>query len=133
MKYYVQVNRHMMSTVEASSALMAEHFFLDLDGIQYSNAFSDEDRKTDTFRGALLDCDTFSVSEIKNLSTAYTAAWATVAQKADDRKTARHEVERLEELLHTARAEEAAAERAYQESLTAASAAKKNLFLEAEG
>ena len=132
MKYYVQVNRHMMSSVEASSALMAEHFFLDLDGIQYSNAFSDEDRKTDTFRGALLDCGTFSVQEIKQLSAAYTAAWANVAQKADARKAAQHEVERLEGLLKTAREESAAADREYRESLTAAAVAKKNLFLEAE-
>lgn len=82
MKYYVQVNRHFMVTVEAGSALSAEHIFLDLDGVQYSNAFDNEGRKTDTFRGALLDCDTISREELEKISEQY----AETMKKADEAK-----------------------------------------------
>lgn len=78
MKYYVQVNRHWMVTVEAESALRAEHIFLDLDGVQYSCAFDNEGRKTDTFRGALLDCQTASREELETLSAQYTEAEQTL-------------------------------------------------------
>ena len=76
MKYYVQVNRHFMVT------LSAEHIFLDLDGVQYSNAFDNEGRKTDTFRGALLDCDTISREELEKISEQY----AETVKKSDEAK-----------------------------------------------
>lgn len=95
MKYYVQVNRHFMVTVEAGSALSAEHIFLDLDGVQYSNAFDNEAWKTDTFRGAMLDCDTISREELEKISEQY----AETMKKADEAKQfaqrVRQDLERL--------------------------------------
>lgn len=132
MKYYVQVNHHLMATVEAETALRAEHFFLDLDGIQYSNAFSDADRNTDTFRGALLDCETVSRDELLQLSRKYTEAWIAVAQAKDQRTIAEHEIERIQKLLDEAVSQKASAEARYQEALSAAYAAKKALSLEDE-
>ena len=99
MKYYVQVNRHYMVTVEANSALSAEHIFLDMDGVQYSNAFDAESRKTDTFRGALLDCNTISREELEQISEQY----AETMQKADGAEKLLHDahqhVERLKKQL----------------------------------
>ena len=130
MKYYVQVNRHMMVTVEATSALSAEHYFLDMDGIQYSNAFSDEDRSTDTFRGALLDCETVSKSEVKKLSEDYAAAWRDVAAAHVRISTAERELERIKEMLNSAMEELKSARDDYNVYLTAARAAKAKIGLE---
>lgn len=82
MKYYVQANRHWLVTVEADSALAAEHILLDLDGIQYSNAFDHEACRTDTFRGALLDCQTISREELETISEQY----AETVKKSDEAK-----------------------------------------------
>ena len=101
MKYYVQANRHYLVTVEANSALSAEHILLDLDGIQFSNAFDAEGRGTDTFRGALLDCVTVSLEELEKTSEMYSEA-VTALQEA---KKAEEMVGRHLELLRKRLAE----------------------------
>ena len=132
MKYYVQVNRYLMVSVEAPSALSAEHIFLDLDGIQYSNAFSMEDTATDTFRGAVMGCETISKAELESRSAEYTAAWLRVGKAKDEITTATHEVERIEELLKEAEAKKTEAEKAYYDALATARNAKRTLCLEDE-
>ena len=132
MKYFVQVNRHLMINIEAETALRAEHAVLDLDGIQYANAFEPDAWKTDTFRGALLDCDTISFMELVELSGAYTDAWKDVGRAKDEMTNCRHEVERLETLLAAARQKEAEAKMTYNGKLAAARATKEPLHLEDE-
>ena len=132
MKYFVQVNRHLMINIEAETALRAEHCCLDLDGIQYANAFEPDAWKTDTFRGALLDCNTISFLELVELSGAYTDAWQDVGRAQDRITETRHEVERLEEMLKAARAEHEAAQQTYCQKLAAAKATKEPLYLEDE-
>ena len=132
MKYFVQVNRHLMINIEAETALRAEHCCLDLDGIQYANAFEPDAWKTDTFRGALLDCNTISFLELVELSGAYTDAWQDVGRAQDRITETRHEVERLEEMLKAARAEHEAAQQTYCQKLAEAKATKEPLYLEDE-
>jgi len=132
MKYFVQVNRHLMINIEAETALRAEHAVLDLDGIQYANAFEPDAWKTDTFRGALLDCDTISFVELVELSGAYTDAWKDVGRAKDEMTNCRHEVERLETLLAAARQKEVEAKMTYNGKLAAARATKEPLHLEDE-
>lgn len=83
MKYFVQVNRKFLVSLDAESALRAEHVCLDLDGIWGAHAFDDEGRKTETFRGALLDCETISLTELVKMSNEYKQAWAEVGQSAE--------------------------------------------------
>ena len=113
MKYYVQVNRHFMVTVEADSALAAEHIFLELDGVQYSNAFDNEGRKTDTFRGALLDCETISREELQEMSGLYTEAL--------------QRIERGKELLQEAESQLESARAYVADREAVVAAARKNL------
>jgi len=114
-KYFVQINRNMVVSIEAGSALGAEHAFLDLDGIQYANAFDTEEMKTETFRGAMIGCNTMSLDEIVQLSGNYRQAWQNVAVAKDKMNTARYEVERIEEMLREAKADEAKFVREYNE------------------
>lgn len=113
MKYFVQVNGKMMVSMEAESAIRAEHAFLDLDGIQYAMAYDDEMRKTEAFRGALLGCDTKSLDEIVQLSGEYTKAWKEVGKANDAWRTADSEVRRLQQLLDKAKEDAKEAERQY--------------------
>ena len=129
MKYYVQVNRCWMITTEAESALRAEHEFLDLDGVQFSNAFSDEDRKTDTFRGALLACETISRAELEKLSASYREAWKNVARTEEAAEAARLEVLRLKEALADAESRMQAAIISRDESKLKAIQAKQTIGL----
>ena len=113
MKYFVQVNRNMMISMEAETALRAEHAILDLDGIQYANAFDNDAMKTETFRGALLGCNTISLDELAQLSGDYTKAWQAVGKAKDEWNTADSEVRRLQQLLDQAKLEAKNAEHAY--------------------
>lgn len=132
MKYFVQVNRNMMVSVEAESANRAEHVFLDLDGIQYALAYDDEMRKTDCFRGALLGCDTKSLDEIAQLSGDYTKAWQAVGKAKDEWMTADSEVRRLQQMLDKAKEDSKAAERAYFGKLREAKTCSALLNIESE-
>lgn len=124
MKYLVQVNRNMMISVEAETALRAEHMMLDLDGVAMAMAFDHDMMKTDTFRGALMSCNTVSLDELVQLSAGYTEAWKNVGQAKDKMTETRHEVERLQKLLDEAKHEAAEAVRDYNHKLSLAKTAK---------
>ena len=113
MKYFVQVNRNMMISLEAETALRAEHAILDMDGIQYANAFDTDAMKTDTFRGALLGCNTISLDELAQLSGDYTKAWQAVGKAKDAWNTADSEVRRIQAMLDKAKEDAKEAERQY--------------------
>lgn len=113
MKYMVQVNRNMMVSMEAETALSAEHAILDLDGTQYAMAYDSEMMKTEAFRGALLGCNTISLDELAQLSGDYTKAWQAVGKAKEDWNIADGEVRRLQQLLDKAKEDAKEAERQY--------------------
>lgn len=113
MKYMVQVNRNMMVSIEAESALRAEHAILDMDGMQYANAFDVDMMGTEAFRGALMGCNTVSLDELHQLSGEYTKAWQKVGAAKDAWNTADHEYRRIKDMLEKAKADLDAAEREY--------------------
>jgi inactivated superfamily I helicase len=124
MKYMVQVNRNMMISIEAETALRAEHKMLDYDGVAMAMAFDHDMMKTDTFRGALMSCDTVSLAELAELSGNYTKAWQAVGKAQDAMRIAQHEVERIEEELKLAKAAAAEAVITYNHNLSEAKRAK---------
>jgi hypothetical protein len=103
MKYIVEVNAKYLVSIEADSALRAEHAILDYDGIWGALAFDSEAMKTDCFRGACLGCETISMKELEAISKAYADAYVEKAKAEDAHKAANDEVERLEELLRLAK------------------------------
>lgn len=112
-KYFVQTNRNMMVSIEAESALSAEHRILDLDGIQYAMAFDTEMMDTETFRGAMLDCNTISLDELTQLSGKYDDAWQAVGKAKDNWIELDREMRRIADLLEKARQDAEEAEKAY--------------------
>ena len=102
MKYLVQVNRRYLVSIEADSALAAEHALLDLDGVAYANAFDSDLLNTDTFRGVLLDCDTVSLDEISTMSGVYASKWNVYSELKAAADTAAAEERRLHDELEKA-------------------------------
>ena len=130
MTYFVQVNRNMMISMEAETALRAEHAILDLDGIQYANAFDNDAMKTEAFRGALLGCNTVSLDELVQLSGDYTKAWQAVGKAKDEWNTADSEVRRLQAMLDKAKEDAREAERQYYSRYNEAKAYSTALNIE---
>ena len=64
MKYIVEVNAKWLVSVEAESALQAEHKVLDYNGIWGALAFDRDMMKTDTFAGAVQGCEMVSMTEL---------------------------------------------------------------------
>lgn len=104
MKYFVQVNIKYLVSLEADSALRAEHACLDLDGVWASHAFDPDSWKTETFRGALLDSSCISLEELADMSGGYRDAWRDVAVRKDAVSSANEEIRRLAELMDRAKA-----------------------------
>ena len=102
MKYLVQVNRIYLVSIDADSALRAEHAFLDLDGIQFAHAFDAEATKTETFRGVMLQCSTVSVDEIATMSRVYGDKWREYGKAKEAADAAAAEERRLHEALDKA-------------------------------
>lgn len=68
-KYIVMVNHKYLVSVEANSRGGAEHRILDLVyGIEYAQAFSREDLRTEFFRDNAFDCETISFEQLKEKS-----------------------------------------------------------------
>lgn len=103
MKYIVEVNAKYLVSVEAESALSAEHAVLDLDGIWGALAFDREAMKTDTFAGAVQGCEMVSMKELETMSEEYRKVNAEKAKCIDEHATADEEVKRLEEMLELAK------------------------------
>lgn len=74
-KYIVIVNHKYLVSVEANSHGGAEHRCLDLHyGIQYAQAFSRDDLRTEFFRDNAIDCETISFAELTSKTEAFKAA-----------------------------------------------------------
>ena len=67
MKYVVEVNAKWLVSIEAESALDAEHKLLDYNGIWGANAFDQKALKTDTFAGAVQFDEFVSMNELITL------------------------------------------------------------------
>lgn len=71
-KYIVIVNHKYLVSVEAASHGGAEHRCLDLHyGIEYAQAFSRDDLRTEFFRDNAIGCETISFAELVAKSEAY--------------------------------------------------------------
>lgn len=103
MKYIVEVNAKYLVSIEAETQLSAEHTILEYDGIWGALAFDADEMKTETFRGACLQCETISMNELKAMSEEYRKAWAENAACRDAHKAADDEVRRIEEMLKMAK------------------------------
>lgn len=126
MKFMVEVNAKYLVSVEADSALGAEHYILDtFRGTWGANAFDREALATDTFAGAVAFDEVISLKELKELNdTAIaTQAAAKEAEKAVD--AAEAEIDRLTQLLEEAKAAKAMKVREQINAQTAASIASK--------
>lgn len=95
-KYIVIVNHKYMVSVEACSHGGAEHRCLDLVyGIEYAQAFSRDDLRTEFFRDNAIDCETISFAELVSKSEAYKAA---VDYENECRELLRADRARIEQL-----------------------------------
>ena len=133
MKYFVQVNNKFMVSIEADTALRAEHAFLDnMDGVQYAMAYDNDMMKTEAFRGALLGCNTVSLDELTQISGDYTKAWQAVGKAKDEWNAADGEVRRLQQLLDKAKADAKEAELQYFARYNEAKAVNAYMNIEPE-
>ena len=102
MKYIVEVNAKYLVSVEADSALNAEHKLLDYNGVWGALAFDNKMMKTDTFLGAVQGCEMVSMNElIAMVNEACDAKVVAIKAKAEQDENAAviEEMEkRLEEL-----------------------------------
>ena len=64
MKYIVEVNAKWLISIEAESALNAEHKLLDYNGVWGANAYDQKAMKTDTFAGAVQFDEFVSMNEL---------------------------------------------------------------------
>lgn len=103
MKFLVEVNAKYLVSVEAETALRAEHIVLEYDGIWGAMAFDQDMMKTETFAGVVMSCETKSMNEIEMLSDAYREANIRKAKAVDAQKAADDEVKRIEEMLKLAK------------------------------
>jgi septal ring factor EnvC (AmiA/AmiB activator) len=99
MKFIVEVNAKYLVSVEADSALRAEHAVLDYDGVWGALAFDRDMMKTDTFRGACLGCETISMKELIAMSNEYRESYIALANAQDAMTQVNAEIADLEERL----------------------------------
>ena len=118
MKYLVQVNRSYLVSIDAESALGAEHAFLDMDGVQYAHAFDPEATKTETFRGVMLGCSTVSADEMLTMSQIYASKWAQASAAREAADAAAEEERQLHEEFEKAIARRKETARAALDAMT---------------
>lgn len=113
MKYIVEANTKWLVSIEADSALQAEHRVLEYNGIWAALAYDHKALKTDTFAGAVQCCEMVSMNELITMvnETCDKKVLAVKANTArDENAAAIEEMEkRLEELKKTQRDLERAA------------------------
>lgn len=103
MKYLVYVNAKFMVSIEANSALSAEHKALDLEGIDRALAFDADMMKTETFRACLMDSETISFEELEMITEAYHYEREDLEHLEADIKATEYHLEQLRKDIKTAR------------------------------
>lgn len=107
MKFIVEVNAKYLVSIEAETALRAEHAVLDYDGVWGALAFDRDMMKTDTFRGACLGCETISMKELVAMSNEYRESYIALANAQDAMTQVNAEIADLEERLAKTKAAKA--------------------------
>lgn len=128
MVYMVVVNGKWIISVEAESALGAEHKILDtLNGIEGAQAFTAEELNTDTFKWFLENGETISYSGLHELSENYTDCCRALADRREGEKAVADEIARLEKQLEELRHDKSEWAKAVQYSKLDVQDAKKAL------
>lgn len=103
MKYIVEVNAKWLVSIEAESALSAEHAILDYQGVWAALAFNPKEIKTDTFLGAVQGCEMISIRELEQMVKQLTDAGVEKIKAIEDWKDATRNVAELEAMLALAK------------------------------
>ena len=109
MKYIVEVNAKYLVSVEADSALKAEHKLLDYNGIWGALAFDNKTIKTDTFLGAVQGCEMVSMAELIQMVNETMDAKRRAVETNLAHQEAMNKVEELRKALEAAKEAERAA------------------------
>lgn len=109
MKYIVEVNAKYLVSVEAETALQAEHKILEYNGIWGALAFDRQALKTDTFAGAVQGCEMISLTDLISLVNQAMDAKLRAAKAEEVRQAAFEALEALQAQLE-------AAEKAYEKA-----------------
>lgn len=97
--YMVYVNCKWLVSIESDTVLHAEHKILDLDGMQYAQAFDKEAMKTEHFRGCLLNAQTISFAELETMSGCYADAWKRAKAAMDEEDAAQMKLNEIRRML----------------------------------
>lgn len=103
MKYIVEVNAKWLVSIEAESALSAEHAILDYQGVWGALAFNPKELRTDTFLGAVQGCEMISIRELEQMVKRLTDAGVEKIKAIEDWKDATRNVAELEAMLALAK------------------------------
>lgn len=103
MKYMVEVNAKYLVSIEAESALKAEHKALEYNHIWGALAFDQKMMKTDTFAGAVCFCETVSMNELIAMVNEACDANMIALKAAEAKKEADAKVAELEAMLEAAK------------------------------
>ena len=103
MKYMVEVNAKYLVTVEAESALEAEHKMLDYYGVWGALAFDRKALKTDTFADVVVSCFTASEDDIQAMSFTLRTMSAEIVRANERISEIDSEIEELERQITAAK------------------------------
>lgn len=103
MKYLVVANKKFLVSVEANSALSAEHCLLDnYRSIKAALAFDEKACETDTFKGMMREAETIGPKELAVLDKEYCEAEKLLKATEDDIKYYEREIARMKKKLEEA-------------------------------
>lgn len=117
MKYIVEVNAKYLVSIEAESALQAEHKVLSYNGIWGALAFDNKMIKTDTFLGAVQGCEMVSMTELITMVNEAMDAKQLADKAVEAFNDADSKVKELEEALEAAKMAKLNANRAKSDAL----------------
>ena len=118
MKYIVEVNAKYLVSIEATSALNAEHALLNgYKGIWGALAYDAKAMKTDTFAGAVHGCEMISMNELAEMCNEAKDKYQKAVDSLIDVKAAEDEIAKIEAMLAKAKEAKREAERAKAQAI----------------
>lgn len=103
MKYIVEVNAKWLVSIEAETALQAEHKILEYNGIWGALAFDNKSIKTDTFLGAVQGCEMISMAELLRMVDELMIAKKQAVETKIAEEEAKEKLAKIEEMLQEAK------------------------------
>lgn len=97
MKYIVEVNAKWLVSIEAESALSAEHAILDYQGVWGALAFNPKELRTDTFLGAVQGCEMISIRELERMAADVQKAKDAAIRAKEEQRHVQRNLEALRE------------------------------------